>query len=35
MNDILLEPEKERADASTMAEFERFLNDKRGLTFDD
>ncbi|MGY9038100.1 MAG: acetoacetate--CoA ligase [Rhodobacterales bacterium] len=35
MNDILWTPTKERADASTMAEFERFLNDKRGLTFDD
>ena len=35
MNDILWTPTKERADASTMAEFERFLKDKRGLTFDD
>ena len=35
MNDILWTPTKERADASTMAEFERFLNEKRGLTFDD
>ena len=35
MNDILWTPTKERADASTMAEFERFLKDQRGLTFDD
>jgi len=35
MNDILWTPTKERADASTMAEFERFLKDQRGLTFED
>ncbi len=35
MNKILWTPSEERASASTMAEFERFLNDTRGLTFDD
>jgi acetoacetyl-CoA synthetase len=32
---VLWTPSKERADASTMAQFERFLAGSRGLTFDD
>lgn len=35
MNRILWTPPQERADASTMARFERFVADTRGLTFDD
>ncbi|HDZ81445.1 MAG TPA: acetoacetate--CoA ligase [Roseobacter sp.] len=35
MNKVLWTPTPERAEASTMAAFERFLRDKRGLTFAD
>ena len=35
MNEILWEPAPDRYDASTMAAFERFLKDTKGLTFDD
>ncbi|MGB5863199.1 MAG: acetoacetate--CoA ligase [Sulfitobacter sp.] len=35
MNRVLWTPPQERADASTMAQFERFVADTRGLTFDD
>lgn len=35
MSRILWTPTQERADASTMAAFERFVADTRGLNFDD
>ena len=35
MNEILWEPANDRYDASTMAGFERFLKDTKGLSFDD
>jgi acetoacetyl-CoA synthetase len=35
MSRILWSPTKERADASTMAAFERFVEEKRDLTFED
>ncbi len=35
MSDILWTPSEERANASTMADFERFLADTRDLTFED
>lgn len=35
MSDILWTPSEERANGSTMADFERFLADTRDLTFDD
>ncbi len=35
MNRVLWTPSQERADASTMAAFERFLGETRGLTFED
>lgn len=35
MNEILWEPALDRYDASTMAGFERFLKDTKGLSFDD